>query len=489
MDTSVSLQSIVQGAVADSNNLTEQLATIQAQVATGQQYPNVSDDPSAALTVLANNNLATTYGNQLDNINAATATLNNSVSTLQAVSNIFTQAQSIALQASSSTNDASAFTTDASSVNALLNQLISLANTQDSNGTYLYSGTSTGTQPFVVTASDGQGEPTQVQYQGSANNTSMFVDSNQQVALDYAGSQVFQATQRQTPVFTGTTGAQPGTGTDTATAPSILTISHTTTIYDPTAGSGVQPGTSSASGDTILGPAGSNQLQITDTSGNGSAGTVSLDGGPPVAFTSADTNLEVTNNAGGVVYINTSAITPGFSGTVNITSNGTMSIDGGATSVPLTFTANQAVTNGSTGQITYVNTTNVQQTGSESIAYPGAYDAFQTLINLRNDLNNTSNLSQTAQLQAISNDVAELQRVQTNVLNTVGTQSTALQGMQSLQTHLQTLQLNAQTTAANVGDANMADLAVQLQSLQNMLQMSLETFSQIVSQNLLNYLK
>ena len=190
-----------------------------------------------------------------------------------------------------------------------------------------------------------------------------------------------------------------------------------------------------------------------------------------------------------MVYVNTTAIAPAFNGSVNITSDGAMSIDGGATSVPITFTANQAVTDGSTGQITYVNSTDVQQTGSESVAYPGDYDAFQTLINLRDDLNNTRNLSQSNQIQAISGDLAELKRVQTNVLNTVGTQSASLQSMQSLQTHLQTLQLNAQSTAGELGDANMAELAVKLQSLQNMLQMSLATFSKIIDQNLMNYLK
>ena len=123
-----------------------------------------------------------------------------------------------------------------------------------------------------------------------------------------------------------------------------MTITHTGTTY--AAGSGVQAGSSSASGDTILGPPGSHTLQITDTSGNGTAGTVSLDGGPPIAFTNGDTNLQVTNSSGDVVYINTSAITAGFNDSVAISTTGTMSVDGGATSTPITYAANQAVTDG-----------------------------------------------------------------------------------------------------------------------------------------------
>jgi len=56
-----------------------------------------------------------------------------------------------------------------------------------------------------------------------------------------------------------------------------LLIRHTATTY--AAGSGVQPGTNSGAGDTILGALGQHRLHITDTSGNGSAGTISLDGG------------------------------------------------------------------------------------------------------------------------------------------------------------------------------------------------------------------
>src|SRR5439155_11953260 len=100
---------------------------------------------------------------------------------------------------------------------------------------------------------------------------------------------------------------------------------HTSTTYQ--AGSGVQTGSGSAAGDTVIGPAGAHQLTIVDTSGTGAAGTVSLDGGPAVAFTNADTNLKVSGPNGQVVFVDTTAITANFNGTVNITANGTVSVD------------------------------------------------------------------------------------------------------------------------------------------------------------------
>ena len=64
----------------------------------------------------------------------------------------------------------------------------------------------------------------------------------------------------------------------------------------------------------------------------------------------------------------------------------------------------------------------------------------------------------------------------------------SLQSLQSLQGHLQDLQLNAKKTASALGDVDMTQLVVNLQAYQNMLQLSLASFSRITSQNLLDFL-
>jgi flagellar hook-associated protein 3 len=486
MNASVGAQTIYQNAIYDDQLINQQLVSLQSQASTGQKFANVSDDPSAMMTVIADNDQNQVLTTHLNNIQSATAALDTSTSALQQVNNIFAQAKSIAIQAGNSANDTSSFGAMAQQVNGLINSLLTAANTQN-NGVYVFGGASDNKQPYAVTSQDGQGNPTAVTYQASNDNTSTIVDNNQSVPVYYAGNNVFQANDPQTPVFSGNTGVQPGNGTDSATGQQTLTITHTATTY--AAGSGVAPGTSSVSGDTILGPPGSHTLQITDTSGNGTAGTVSLDGGPAVAFTSGDTNLQVTNSSGDSVYLDTSAITPGFSGTVAITSTGSMSIDGGASSTPITYAANQAVTDSTTGAVTFVDTSNLQRTGTESVAHPGTYDAFQVLIALRNDLNNVNNLSSTAQIQAISSRIADLDDVSTHIETTVGAQSTTLQSLSSLQSNLQNMQSSTQESITNVGGANMTDIVVQLQSVEQMLQLSLATFQKISSTSLLNYLQ
>src|SRR5438105_7476185 len=120
MDTRVTLQSIVQGAMADTRRLSDQLAALQTQAATGKKFASVSDDPATALIVLSNEALAQSYTTHLDNISLATSRLNAGVSTLQQAGDVFSQVHSIAVEASSSVNDATAFETMAQSVDTLL---------------------------------------------------------------------------------------------------------------------------------------------------------------------------------------------------------------------------------------------------------------------------------------------------------------------------------------------------------------------------------
>src|SRR5262249_39694406 len=136
----------------------------------------------------------------------------------------------------------------------------------------------------------------------------------------YSGQAVFGATNRGATTVIGTTGAKAGSGTDTATANTQLLVSHTLTTF--ASGSGVAAGTSSAAGDTIIGASGTHKLTINDTSGNGSAGTISLNGGPPVSYDSSQTNLKVQGPNGEVVYLDTTAMTPGFNGTIDMTATG-----------------------------------------------------------------------------------------------------------------------------------------------------------------------
>jgi flagellar hook-associated protein 3 FlgL len=485
MNLRVTQQTVIQRALADSQRLASQLATLQAQSASGKRFSAVSDNPASSLKILSTTAQDETLGAHLDNVASVRTALNGSVSALQDVSAIFTQARSIAIEASHSTNNATSFEALAGEVDRIIDRLTDVANTQQ-NGVFLFAGSASKVEPFVVTKRNAQGQPLEVRYQAADDPIYAIIDRRRQIAIDYPGSDVFMSRDRQPPVYTGATGAQPGSGTDTATGQTDLVLTHTATTFAP--GSGVQAGASSAALDTVLGPLGRHHLHITDTSGTGAAGTVALDGGTALSFTSADTNLRVTNAQGDVVYLNMSAITANFDGDVDLAGAGAMSIDGGVTSTALTFNPNQ-IAQGPSGTSLFVDTSAVERSGTEIVDHPGTYDAFQSLITLRDELRNVHGRADDDQIEAISNQLGELDRAHSAVLQTMGEQSASLQALESLESHLQDLQLAAKSTISELGDVDVSELVVKLQSYQQMLQLSLAVFARINDQSLVDFLK
>ncbi len=486
MDLRVTQQTTLQRALNDTRRLTAQLAGLQSQAATGKRLSKVSDDPATALAILESSSREQALGTHLENILAARTALNGGVSVLQQVSSLFSEARSLAIEASHSVNDSASFNALANQVDALLQRLLDLANSQQDD-TYLFSGAGGKSQPFVVTNTNPAGRPTEVRYQGADEASAAIVERNRQVAIYYPGIDVFMARQRQAPVFYGTTGAKPGAGTNTATGQRALRLQHANTTF--AVGSGVQAGLDSPAKDTILGPLGMHQLHITDTTGLGSAGTVTLDGGPTFAFTSADTNLQVTNSSGDVVYLNMTAITPNFDGDVAITADGVMSIDGSASSTTISFTADQIARDSQTNAVIFVDTSAIERAGIETVEHPGTYDAFQSLMTLRDELRNVNQRTEHVQFTTISRLVGELDQVGDRVLEKMGEQSATLHSLESLESHLREMQTAAKKTVSELGDVDLPELVVKLQAHEQMLQVAMATFARLNSQSLLDFLR
>jgi flagellar hook-associated protein 3 len=486
MDIRVTPQTQVALALASLRRQTDQLGVLQTEMGTGNRINLPSDDPIGTINLMANQTQDVQLTTYLSSINDTQSSLNQGVSSLRSVDTILSSARDIANQGANSTNDASADEALAEQVDGLLSNLLSIANSKDGTQ-YQFSGTATQTAPFVVTTTDAQGRPTAVSYVGAADQVRAAVSPQENETKYYAGSDAFQSRQRGTTNYFGDTGATAGTGTDSATGQGTLLVSHTSTVYAP--GSGVTAGASSAAGDTIIGPLGANTLTIDDTSGNGTAGTIALNGGAPIAFSSANTDLKITGPKGEVVFVNTSNITPGFNGAVNITANGTLSVDGGATTVPINFSANQVVKNGTTGDVTNVNSTNIRLAGADQVSYTGTYDAFQILMALRDDLRNTQGLPDSQRLPLISSRIAEIDRMTNGVLSVVGRQSASLVNLQALQNQTKTLQLNEQTRTSNIQGADISSVVIGFQAQQNLLQLTLAAAARFNQETLLQFLQ
>jgi flagellar hook-associated protein 3 len=462
------------------------MAKLQNQIATGNQVQTASDNPISAVQILQSNTENAQLSTDLTSIQNASSVLQSSVSALTDVQNLLTSVRNIAATAATVTGQTSNQTALASQVNDAIQQMLGIANTQLPDGTYLFGGAANKTTPYAVATTIGSGQPEAITYQGSQQSSQVIVGKSLTVNTLIPGSQVFQANYNGPTIYTGLTGAKPGPGADTATGQGTLQVVHTLTTFGGV--SGVQAGASSATLDTVIGPMGANKLSINDISGTGASGTVSLNGGTPVAFNNTDTDLKVTGPSGEVVYLDTTAISAGFNGTETIEGDGTLSVDGGTTTTPIDFSTEQPITDGTTGAVTNVDSSNIRQAGNESLTYPGVTDLFQTLISLRDTINNTQGLSAADRQTALDQQLSEIDRLNASLATPLGAQANQAQFLSQLQTRTAGLQTRLQKTTNDLQSTDMASAIVQLQQQQNLYQIGLQMTANMNQLSLLNFM-
>lgn len=454
-------------------------ARLQSQISSGSRVQKPSDDPDAIKTILRERSVVDRVDNQLVALSESRSFLSQANSQLLEAQELVVQARGVAVEGRQSL-DPTEREALASQLDLILNRLDGIVNSQ-ANGRYIFGGAGSPGAPFANVAS---GNTT---YSGTEASSAISIGGNAGVQLQFSGKAVFQPTASGTLVVSGQTGVRNGTGTSSGSTPTTLTVAHTLTTY--AAGSGVQAGSSSAAGDTVIGASGTHRLTIRDTSGTGASGFISLNGGEEIAFTSSDTNLRITGPQGEAVFIDTTTITAGFNGDVDLTATGTLSIDGGATAVPIDFSTNQTLVNVSLGVVQHFDTTAVTQSGTAAVEYEANPDVFAAIRALRDDLRNTRGLTNTELDEAINRRLGDLDLAQDHLLGVIGHQSVTLQQLDGIETRLQDLKLTAQESL-NVNEATDYTSAIlQMQEEQNLLQFTFSSLANLASTSILDFLR
>jgi flagellar hook-associated protein 3 len=110
----------------------------------------------------------------------------------------------------------------ADSIDNILEQVLSLANTEHSDS-HLFAGSDTAGVPYVAQRTNGQ--ITSVTYQGSRQRRDIEVAPGVQATAYYVGDDIFRGNERTTPVFAGSdTGVAAGTGTSNISGFAWLTV-------------------------------------------------------------------------------------------------------------------------------------------------------------------------------------------------------------------------------------------------------------------------
>lgn len=455
------------------------------QISSGVKIQKPSDDPIAFRQVTSLTSRLTELDADKQSLSSARSILNTSVVQIQEFGSIVTRAKAIAQQGIQALDDGERVAL-ALEADGLLNQLQDITQSKF-DGAFIFGGTKSDQNPFEFGVPVSAGRSLSVTYNGANENSKAYVGEAVSVDTYYAGSEIFSLNSRSDTIVFGDTGIKSGPGTDTLLSKTELQITHDTTEY--LGASGLQPGTDSEALDSIIGDVGTHSVTIVDTSGNGSAGTISLNGGPEIAFTNSDSNLLVTGGSGETIYVDTSEIAAGFNGTVDVRATGSLSVDGGASKTAIDFSTDQSVSDAATGRFAVLDTTDVKSTGTNQLEFPGTSNAFQLLYEIASDLRNERGLSSAELSGSLDRRVGELSAMSDHAFSILGEQSTSLSTLERLSFRLEDLEISVTTQLSDVQSTDISESVLRLQNSQNLLQYTYAVTARISSLGLLDFLR
>jgi len=171
-----------------------------------------------------------------------------------------------------------------------------------------------------------------------------------------------------------------------------------------------------------------------------------------------------------------------------------LSIDDGATKVNVAAEvlaganiANIAVTNAS-GEVLYVDATNISSTGVDMVSVPGTYNIFDTLISVRDLLRNERELSDAQLRELQDNSLTVLDEINELIVQAEVTVGSKIGFLDNLKESLEKLKYDAEDEATLLQEADIAQIAIDLSRREVLYQMSLSIAGKLMSLSLLDFI-
>ena len=183
------------------SNVQTNLTQTQAQLAQGKQIINASDAPNQAATIQRLKSILNKQDSYKSSLDTIKARLQGEDTTLQSVNDLLVRAKEVAVQGANDTLSAADRKALGTEMQALRDQLLSLANTKDSNGNFLFSGSRVKQPAFVETAN---GSPV---YMGDQTRMNVRVGDQRSIPINRTGTDAFVPVPR-----TDTNGKVTGVG-------------------------------------------------------------------------------------------------------------------------------------------------------------------------------------------------------------------------------------------------------------------------------------
>jgi flagellar hook-associated protein 3 FlgL len=202
----ISTTMVNQNALNGIETAEAQASQTQAQLSSGKRINSPSDDPVGAVQLLQLNNVNSQNQQYLSNGTAANTNLSLENSALTTATTTLQSIRDLVVEANSGTNTPAELKDIATQISSLEGQLQGAANTQNSQGQYLFAGFSSGTQPFA------RGSSGSMAYLGDNGTSSVQIDSGTSVQTGDPGSSVFMNIQGGNGTFSTSAGTNAGTG-------------------------------------------------------------------------------------------------------------------------------------------------------------------------------------------------------------------------------------------------------------------------------------
>ena len=309
----ISTLSFQTNALAQMEALETALSQTQTQLSTGKKLQSAADNPVAMAQVNDLNTQLSASQQQVSNGNAVTSSLQLEQNALTSATNALQSARDLAIEGNNSDLSLTDRQNIATQLQQLQQTLLSVANSQDSGGNYIFGGTASGAKPFAQSGAS-------VSYLGNDQVNQVQISPDQSVSMGDAGSSVFMNIPAGNGTFTTAVGAantgnasvDPGSVTSpSAWVPDTYTITFSSATQYQVTNSG---GTVVASGSYTSGDAISfsgAQVTVSGTPAAGDTFTVAPAGQSSVFSTISSliatlnsgtlTNAQISTQLGGAI--------------------------------------------------------------------------------------------------------------------------------------------------------------------------------------------
>jgi len=317
-----------------------------------------------------------------------------------------------------------------------------------------------------------------VSYSGDDSAVTVQIAPNSDMNITSSGQKLFFSQGRENTTFEGSTGAKPGSGTDSGTGLHTLSLEQTG-ISNLPVGLSQSTTISTALGD------------LPWTIAAGPTDTISIAGGPPVAITPGanQVRVQVGNGPQEIVLDVAGTYTTPATTTGTMTSEGRASLDGGKSWTALDYSqANLQIKNSSTGGVLNLDARGITQTGKEQVTFGGTFDAFNVLTALKDTLENADGASSFTVSERLTSMIGELDSVFDQMLE--GVRDLGARGSQIDLTkdRMSRLELTMEEAVSRDRDIDISAVILRMTQQDTAYQSALAVGGRIMNQSLLDYM-